>query len=181
MILDGTSVTNAERTFLDLTTELSAESLVVVGDGLIRAGWTSRDHLLARAEAAYRRRGALLARKVTPILDGRSQSPPESMLRFRIISDYLPAPEPQCPVTTASGVVVGHSDLGWKRWQVAAEYEGRHHADDDEQFGYDIERYTAMAAAGWIVLRAARSDLRDGSRRYLAQVRRTLASRGAPC
>ena len=47
------------------------------------------------------------------------------------------------------------ADLGYARWKVALEYEGRQHAEPD-QFGRDIDRYSLMAADGWLVVRLAR-------------------------
>ena len=41
---------------------------------------------------------------------------------------------------------------------MALEYEGRQHADRD-QFGRDIDRYSLMAADGWLVLRFAARHL----------------------
>jgi hypothetical protein len=114
------------------------------------------------------------------MLDDGAKSAPESMLRFRVVADELPAPETQCEITNATGSVIGHSDLGWREWRIAAEYEGRQHVQQ-EQFDYDIGRYTEMSAAGWLVLRAGRMDLRDGSRIFLARLRDALRSRGAPC
>ncbi|MGY1720413.1 DUF559 domain-containing protein [Blastococcus sp. SYSU DS0552] len=60
----------------------------------------------------------------------------------------------QVPILDRAGRVVAHADLGWERWRVALEYEGRQHAER-EQFGRDIDRYSLMAAGGWLVLRFA--------------------------
>ena len=55
--------------------------------------------------------------------------------------------------------MVAHGDLGYSRWKVLLEYEGQQHAVDPDQFGRDIDRYTLMAAEGWLVLRFARRQL----------------------
>ncbi|MGY2076693.1 DUF559 domain-containing protein [Blastococcus sp. SYSU DS0828] len=60
----------------------------------------------------------------------------------------------QVPILDRAGRVVAHADHGWERWSVALEYEGRQHAER-EQFGRDIDRYSLMAAGGWLVLRFA--------------------------
>lgn len=174
--LEGIPVTTGARTFLDLAAEASDESLVVIGDALINREWTTVDELRARTEAAYRRRGARLARITVSMLDGGAHSAPESVLRYRIVIAGMPTPTAQHPVYDCAGDLIGHVDLGWPELQVAVEYEGRQHADDG-QFGYDVERYSRLAAAGWFVLRASRADLRDGSRRFLALLNRTLESR----
>jgi very-short-patch-repair endonuclease len=57
---------------------------------------------------------------------------------------------------------------------VALEYEGRQHAERD-QFGRDVDRYSLMAADGWLVLRFAN---RHGMSAVLDRTRRALISRG---
>jgi hypothetical protein len=177
-LVDGLPITSPERTFLDVARHVPPESLVVVGDSLLVAELTTAEDLDRSVQAAYRRPGARLARATVPLLDKGAQSPPESVLRFRIVMAGLPAPQTQCPVCDASGNVLAHVDLGWPRWRVAVEYEGRQHAEDG-QFGYDVHRYTKLAAEDWLVLRASRADLAGGSQRFLALLRRTLISRGA--
>src|SRR5262249_47467208 len=99
----------------------------------------------------------------------------ESVLRLRFHDARLPAPTPQCPVRLDS--VVLHTDLGWPAAQVGVEYEGRQHAEKG-QFEHDIDRYSAIAAAGWLIIRAGRADLRGGSWLLIDRVRAALARRG---
>ena len=58
------------------------------------------------------------------------------------------------PIHDRWGRAVAHADLGYARWKVALEYEGRQHAEPD-QFGRDIDRYSLLAADGWLTLRFA--------------------------
>lgn len=175
----GIPVTTGPRTFLDLAQHLPDESLVVVGDALLRTGRITPEALTDRLSSGNGQRGIRRARSVAPLLDKGAHSPPESIFRFRIIAAGLPPPESQCEAYSATGELIGHVDLGWKQWKVAVEYEGRQHAEAG-QFGYDVERYTLLSAAGWVVLRASSADLRDGSRRFLGLLRDTLISQGAP-
>ncbi|WP_347060442.1 DUF559 domain-containing protein [Blastococcus sp. HT6-30] len=75
------------------------------------------------------------------------------------------------------GRVVAHADLGHRRWKIAVEYEGRQHAER-EQFDRDIERYSLMAADGWLVLRFGRAVL-ERLDTVVDRTRRALISRGA--
>jgi hypothetical protein len=91
-------------------------------------------------------------------------------MRYWLLSSRLPHPDVQIPIFDRWGREVAHADLGWARWKVALEYEGRQHAERT-QFGRDIDRYSLMAADGWLVLRFASrhgmSDVQDRSRRAL--------------
>lgn len=57
-----------------------------------------------------------------------------------------------------------HADLGYPRLRIAIDYEGAYHFENGtEQARRDVERYEAMVAAGWRVLRVTALDLRDPS------------------
>ena len=168
-------VTTPARLYLDLAMSLPKEELAVVGDALLNRGLVAVAALDAELAGAKRRRGLRLARTVLPLLDGRAQSPPETVVRLRLTDAGLP-PEPQCPVLDAYGLAVGHTDLGYREARVALEYEGRQHAEG-EQFDYDIDRYSRFAAAGWLVIRCGRRHLVDGSTELIARVRAALATR----
>lgn len=170
----GLMITTPPRTFLDLATR-GRERLIVIGDAMVRAGLTTVDELNVRIARASRMRGVCSAREIAPLLIAESHSPPESVLRLRLHDAGLPAPVPQCPVDL--GGLVLHTDLGWPAARVGLEYEGRQHAEQG-QFEHDIDRYSAMAAAGWLIIRASRADLRAGSGLLIDRVRAALARRG---
>jgi very-short-patch-repair endonuclease len=102
-------------------------------------------------------------------------SRPESLIRFWLATSRLPEPEPQVPILDPHGRVVAHADLGWSRWKVAVEYEGRQHAERS-QFGRDVERYSLMAADGWLTVRFAARHLDEQV--VVDRARRALLSRG---
>ncbi len=75
-----------------------------------------------------------------------------------------------------NGQEVVHADLGYREWKVALEFDGRQHADRG-QFGRDVDRYSLMAADGWLVLRFAARHL-TGPWVTVERTRRALMSRG---
>ncbi|MBJ7452509.1 MAG: hypothetical protein JHC71_10550 [Blastococcus sp.] len=152
--LRGLSLTSGAQTWLDLASLLPPGELVAVGDALCRAGHLDAARLQERLERADGIRGIVVARGLAPLLTPFAASRPESLVRHALISSGLPTPDVQLPVFDRWGKEVAHADLGWARWKVALEYEGRQHADRD-QFGRDIDRYSLMAADGWLVLRFA--------------------------
>jgi hypothetical protein len=174
-LLRGLPVTTPDRLYADLAITMSREELAVVGDALLNRALATAESIGAELATLRRRRGLVVAREVLPLLDGRAQSPPETIVRLRLADAGLPA-EPQVPVVDATGQIIGHTDLGYREERVGLEYEGRHHAEG-AQFDYDIDRYSRFAAAGWLVIRCGRRDLADGSAQLIQRVRAALASR----
>lgn len=174
----GLSVTTPERLFIDMSAMSDQERLLILGDAILNRGLATPESIAARVASARRARGVCLARQTVPLLDGRAQSPPESVLRLRLAAARLPPPVPQLAVRLEHMVV--HLDLGWEEARVGLEYEGAQHAEWP-QFGMDVDRYSDLAAAEWLIVRATRDDLRNGSQRLLARVRKALRERGAAC
>ncbi len=171
----GLRLTSGAQTFLDMAQSLWPDDLVAVGDALLRAGHMSTASLTERLVRADRVRGVVRARACAPLLSPEAMSRPESLIRYWVTTSDLPFPQAQIPIRDRWGVVRAHADLGFEEWQVALEYEGRQHADAD-QFGRDIDRYSLMAADGWVALRFARKQLSRAV--VLDRTRRTLLSRG---
>lgn len=171
-------VTTPERLFVDMSAELGREGLLVLGDAILKQRLATADTLAARVANARRARGVRLARQTLPLLDGRAESPPESLIRLRLIAAKLPPPVPQLAVDLGFAVV--HVDLGWEAARVGLEYEGAQHAERG-QFESDLRRYSELAARGWLIIRASRADLPAGSRALLDRVRAALRERGLAC
>jgi hypothetical protein len=172
----GLPVTSGAQTWLDLAAVLPADELIAVGDSLWRAGHVDGAAVTARIERAGGLRGVVRARACAPLLTPLSASRPESLVRVWLIDAGLPPPRPQVPVLDRGGREVAHADLGWPEWKVAVEYEGRQHADP-RQFGRDIDRYSRMAADGWLVVRISGGQLYPAV--VVDRATRALRSRGA--
>jgi hypothetical protein len=172
----GLRTTSGPQTWLDLAERLPPHELVAVGDALMRAGHLPAQALTRRLERATRVRGVVRARQHAPLLTPLSMSRPESPVRYWLVTSDLPDPQPQIDVRDRRGRVVAHGDLGYEEWRVLLEYEGRQHADP-EQFGKDIDRYSLMAADGWLVLRFAARHA-ESPTVVADRTRRALMSRG---
>jgi hypothetical protein len=171
------SVTSGAQTLLDLAVTLTPEELTAVGDALYRAGHLDHATVGARLARARGARGVVAARHVAPLLTPLAASRPESLLRYWLIASDLPDPEPQIPLVDRWGREVAHADLGYRRWRVAVEYEGRQHAEQ-RQFSRDLARYSFMASEGWLLLRFGHRDL--GRRKsVIDRVAGALRRRGA--
>jgi very-short-patch-repair endonuclease len=172
----GLRLTSGAQTFLDLAPRLPPWDLVALGDALMRARALTREDLTRRLARAKRMRGVVQARRWAPHLTGLAGSHQESVLRYWLLASDLPDPEIQVPVYDRYGRPVVHADLGYEEWKISLEYEGRQHAER-EQFGRDVDRYSLMAADGWLVLRFAARHV-GGPTVAVDRTRRALLSRG---
>ncbi len=156
---DGTRITGPLRTSWDVATLESVSNAVAMLDGMVRA---ARLDLPAAVVELARSRGrwrASRVAKVLPLVDGRSQSPPESWVRVACVRAGLPMPTPQF-VVLSDGRFLGVVDLAWPESKVIVEYEGAYHFDG-VQIVKDDARYVRLVEAGWQVVRLSASDLRD--------------------
>ena len=173
---DGLQLTSAAQLYLDMAARWPAAELLALGDALLRKGHLTRGALAERLARADRVRGVVRAREIAPLLNPKALSRPESLIRYWLLASDLPEPEVSVPIFDRWGREVAHADLGYSKWKLALEYEGRQHADP-EQFGRDIERYSLMAADGWLTLRFAGRHL-GGPWTVVERTRRALRSRG---
>ena len=79
-------------------------------------------------------------RSVLDLVDGGAESPRESRLRLLLIRAGLPRPETQIAFRDLRIRV----DMGWRRWQVAVEYDGAQHWTDPRQRSWDIDRIALL-------------------------------------
>ena len=171
----GLRLTSGAQTFLDLSASTWPDELVAIGDALLRGDHLTTESLTERLGRADRVRGVVRARACAPLLSPDAMSRPESLIRYWVVTSDLPAPQTQIPIHDRWGVVRAHADLGFEEWKVALEYEGRQHAEAG-QFDRDVDRYSLMAADGWLTVRFARRHLSPAV--VLDRTRRALASRG---
>lgn len=173
----GLRITGGPQTLLDLANVLAADELVAVGDALYRRGHLDREAVATRLARADGVRGVALARHVAPLLTPLAASRPESLFRYWLTASHLPTPRPQVPIFDGWGREVAHADLGYEEWKVGLEYEGRQHAER-QQFGRDLERYSLMAAGGWLLVRFGARHLHRRPA-VIERVAGALRSRGA--
>jgi hypothetical protein len=180
----GLPVTGGAQTLLDLAATLAPDELVAVGDALFRAGHLDHDRLDARLHRATGARGVVLARRIASMLTPLAASRPESLFRYWLLDSDLPDPEPQVPVLDRWGRPVAHADLGYRRWKVALEYEGRHHAERT-QFGRvptaDLSSSTRRDAPRRPTTTQQSAPAAEDARSGMATRLPSSAHRGAQC
>jgi hypothetical protein len=169
--------TSPNRTVWDLATWLEPVRSVPVIDALGRSGVLDGAALDAYLAAHRDRRGHRRAARAVALSDAGAQSPPESVLRVRLVLAGMPKPVVQYEVRLPTLTL--HPDLAWPEYQVAMEYDGQWHGDPG-QLPLDRRRLNLLVSAGWIVLHATNDQLRRGFRDVLTELRAALRSRGWP-
>jgi hypothetical protein len=127
MDLGGVLVTTPLRTACDLGRLLHRDAAFAALDAMLRLGVFEKDELLDWAAGFRGYRHVRQLRALAPMADGRSESPPESVLRLRWLDCAdLPRPEPQRPVPAPPWVVeeTYWLDVGVDDLRFAAEYDG---------------------------------------------------------
>jgi hypothetical protein len=156
---EGPRITGPLRTAWDVATLETVPNAVATLDAMVRTGHLDPAAAVAELGRSQGRWRASRVARVLPLVDGRSQSPPESWVRVACVRAGLPAPTPQY-VVLHEGEFLGAVDLAWPEARLIVEYEGAYHFDE-LQIVKDDDRYARLVAAGWRVVRLSAPDLRD--------------------
>lgn len=173
----GVPVTDPVQTFLDLATEVNLVELVAFGDSVVRTqgitpaaliraadGWTGKGRRLARRAARYVREGV--------------DSPMESRLRMLIVLAGLPEPTVNFIVWRDDGTWHMRFDLSYPGLKLLVEYDGRQHAEDDDQWDRDIDRREELDRLGLRLLVVRSKGIFVEPERTLRRVATALRERG---
>jgi hypothetical protein len=172
----GIRCTTAARTAWDLASWLDPAKAVPVIDDMLGRELVTNAELASWLREREGSRGWRRAALAFSLADGRAQSPPESVIRVRLIRAGLPRPEPQYPISLPGGITL-HPDLAWPKFRVALEYDGAYHADPSH-LELDRRRLNLLVGAGWVVLHATRQHLGRGFAQLARQVEAALRSAG---
>jgi hypothetical protein len=167
-------VTTPARTAFDLARRLPTGQAVARLDALKRATPFAAEDVLLLAKRYRGARGLRRLREALPLVDAGAASPKESWLRLLLIDAGLPTPETQIPVV-AHDWTVALLDMGWKRFKVAAEYDGDQHRTSRRQYVRDLRRLKQLEELGWIVIRVI---VEDRPADIVRRVREALRRRG---
>lgn len=180
VVLDGLRVLALDRVVADLLCTLPRprDGLAVVDEALRLAG-DQHDDLRKRIghQIGARRdpRGTVVGAALLDLASERSESVPESWVRWRLIDHGFPVPEVNHPVLGIDGHEVRRIDLAWPHLRIALEYDG--YASHVDRQGEDAARTVDLQRRGWIVVRMSSDDLIDPSP-VLDELRNAFRTRG---
>ncbi|MGV7698273.1 hypothetical protein PJM27_21755 [Mycobacterium kansasii] len=170
----GLPVTTLARTAYDLGRHLPRGQAVARLDALMRATPFSTEDVLLLAKRYPGARGVRRLQAVLPLVDAGAASPRETWLRLLLIDAGFPTPSTQIPVQK-DWRLIAMLDMGWGKYQVAAEYDGDQHRTDRRRYAHDQRRLRTLAQLGWLVIRVIAEDR---SEEVIARVRNALLARG---
>jgi hypothetical protein len=174
----GIPVSSPEQTFIDLACALSLVDLVVLGDSLVKAKRTTvdraggrREHLVELGRAFGSARGRFRPR--------RSGLPMESRLRMLIVLAGLPEPQVNRIVWDGSANWNKRFDLCYPDLLLVIEYDGRQHAENDEQGDRDLDRREDLDGNGWRLIVIRSKGIYVEPHRTLERIADAMKARGA--
>jgi very-short-patch-repair endonuclease len=144
-LVSGIRLTTPAETLLAAARDLGVLDLVLMGDSALRLGHCTIDQLVKTA--SQRRRGAPMLRRVIGMLDRRSESPWESVMRVLHRAADIPV-EPQHEVFDQWGRFVARGDLWIVGTNRLHEFDGGVHREPVVQ-SRDLTRDRRLIEAGW--------------------------------
>jgi very-short-patch-repair endonuclease len=174
---DGLVVTRPARTVADLCAVLPLAQAVAAADSALRGRLVLAAELVARLHAGPAP-GSRRRRRVAALLDERSESVLESLLRVLLADAGLPTPRTQF-VIRADGVLVARVDFCWPASRLVVEADGFAFHSDRAAYRRDRERLNQLESLGWRVLRFSWEDVVGRPDYVIALVRGCLEALAA--
>jgi hypothetical protein len=175
----GLPISTPEQTFLDLAgVGVGLVDLVVVADGMIKAGHTSPEQLRASVEQ-WNRRGCRLARRAASLARKGVDSPQETRLRLLLVLAGLPEPRVNLLLRGRDGSWRRRYDLAYEQLRLIIEYDGRQHAENAQQRLTDIFRREEVDKIQWRLVIVTSEGIYHEPLRTLERVRDALLECGA--
>src|SRR5262249_2795398 len=144
-LVAGIRLPSPAETVLACARDLELLDVVLIGDAALHSGDVTRDELIGTSR--LRRRGAPLLRSAIPLMDGRAESIFEGLLRILHVVGGVEA-EPQQPIVSVDGTVIGRADLLLRGTRMLHEFDGGHHRSALQQ-RQDLRRHRRLLAAGY--------------------------------
>lgn len=102
----------------------------------------------------------------------------ETRLRMLIVLAGLPAPQVNFILRHPDGSWWMRFDLCYPSLKLIIEYDGRQHAEDDDQWLHDLKRREALDRMGWRIIVVTSRDYYDTPEEVLRRLRDALIDRG---
>jgi hypothetical protein len=168
--LDGLRVTTALRTACDLGRLLHRDQAFAALDSLAALRRFRLEELEAVVRRYKRYRGVIQLRSFVPLVDPRSQSPGESILRLRWYDTGLPRPECQIEVMTPWSSAY-FLDIGLPDIRYAAEYDGEQFHGAEQAQHDESRRAWLREEADWHIDVARKHQVQGQSQDIHAMLR----------
>jgi very-short-patch-repair endonuclease len=171
----GFSATSPTRTLADVAARCADWQLLAALDSSLRRRLVTTEELADTARLWAGRAGADRLRRMVRLAQQGSDSAFESRFRLALHDGGLPTPELQIRVTI--GRFSYRIDLGWRRWRIGIELDGRAFHSSAQAVLEDRRRQNTLLTEGWLILRFTWDDLVHRPEQVIAAVRSALAAR----
>lgn len=136
---------------LDFTREAGLNAGVVATDAALHAGLCTLADLEASYATCTGRAGLRCGRQLFELLDGRSESPLESISRLAL-APLEPSPRTQVTLRAPTGQFLGRVDFYWDELRVVGEADGRLKYTGEELWNEKL-RQDRLTEHGFVVVR----------------------------
>lgn len=171
--LEGARAVTDAMAIAQVAAESGIEAAVVAGDAALRRHTVSAEELTEMADLLGPMRNAARAHQAIALLDARSESPGESLLRLIGRRGGLEL-IPQFEVRTPAGEFVARADFRVAGTAVLVEFDGKLKYQDQAALFAEKCREDALRRLGWVVVRVVWADLGDPAA-VLARIRAAVA------
>jgi very-short-patch-repair endonuclease len=174
--VSGLTVTKRALTVLDAAARLGVEDGARVADRALQAGSVSVETLRAAHSRTLGRHGSPVGAELIALAAGGARSWAERELHRRMRGAGITGWGANTEIVLPGfGRALG--DVVFEEAKVVVEVDGWAYHRDLRAFQRDGPRQSALAAAGWVVLRTHWYELREDPAVFLARLRATLRSR----
>ncbi len=155
-------VTSVARTWVDIARTESLADALSVGDHCLREGLVSVDELREAVDRLGETRGVRRALEALVHLDGRRETPLESLSWARFLEWGIPLPEIQREFYDASGFI-GRVDFFWPELGIVGEADGRLKYDREMALWKEKRREDRLRSHGLGMVRWGWGDMASPS------------------
>jgi len=178
-MLRGLPVSTPAQTFCELAASgIALVDLVIVGDGLVRKERATAEQL-RRAAEQWHGAGRKLACRAAALVRAGVDSAMETRLRLLIVFAGLPEPKVNVRLRREDGTVLRRLDLCYEEYRLIVEYDGRQHAEDEQQWLSDINRREELDRRAYRLIIVTSHGIYRDPLQTLQRVRAALQERGA--
>lgn len=156
--VDGALMVQEAIAIAQLARDVGLEAAVVAADAALHRASITGAQLAAAVELLERVRGSARARQLPGLVDARSESPGESLLRLIAVRAGIVL-EPQYIVRDARGDFVARCDFRVAGTRTLVEFDGRMKYDDRSVLFAEKRREDELRGLGWQVVRVVWADL----------------------
>lgn len=160
-VAQGLPIEHPARMWRQAAADWELDDLIAAGDFLVlpRRRLLTVEDLQREVREAGDVAGRKLTRALAEIRTG-AETAEETRLRLLLTRAGLPEPALNYELRTAEGRFVARLDLAYPRYRVAVEHDGRVHAENDEQFARDADRWDDIRAQAWTHVRVLSHHMR---------------------